>query len=171
MCEGETVYGEIVGYDNNGSPFFHHNTKADKPSVKTFSENMVYSYGCNTVTQPNMFHVYRITQVSVDGKVVELSDSQMRRRSVELGLTPVPLFETSLVYHNDLHENVMKIVTMLTEDRVSVLDDRHISEGCVVRVDAKNGQTYFLKSKAYLFKLFEGIVKEKDDYVDVEESA
>jgi hypothetical protein len=60
---------------------------------------------------------------------------------------------------------------MLTEDRVSVLDDRHISEGCVVRVDAKNGQTYFLKSKAYLFKLFEGIVKEKDDYVDVEESA
>ena len=51
----------------------------------------------------------------------------------------------------------------------STLDHTHIREGVVVRVENPDGTTHFLKAKSYEFKVLEGIIKNNDSYVDMEE--
>jgi hypothetical protein len=52
----------------------------------------------------------------------------------------------------------------------SSLDKRHIREGVIVRWESEHG-TGFLKNKGHAFKVLEGIVKDSDGYVDMEESS
>jgi len=51
----------------------------------------------------------------------------------------------------------------------STLDDTHIREGVVVRVEKANGTIKAYKHKSNEFKILEGIMKTSDDYVDAEE--
>lgn len=50
----------------------------------------------------------------------------------------------------------------------STLDDGHIREGVVVRVEGP-GVDFHLKYKSFWFCELEGIAKNKDDYVDPED--
>jgi hypothetical protein len=50
----------------------------------------------------------------------------------------------------------------------SVLDASHIREGVVLRVESVQGPN-FIKSKSWEFKVLEGIIKDRTDYVDAEE--
>lgn len=65
LHDGETVYGEAVGFTKEG--------RAIQPG---------YDYGCG----PNEFHlyVYRITHTNPEGKVVELSWPQLQERTKEI---------------------------------------------------------------------------------------
>jgi hypothetical protein len=46
-----------------------------------------------------------------------------------------------------------------------------LEEGVVIRVDAPDGTTQFIKHKSFLFFVLEGIRKLQDDYLDLEEAA
>ena len=185
--KGETVYLEIVGYLPNGKSIMakHSNTKLnDKGIVKQYGDTMDYSYGC--LDGQNKCFVYRITQTNDDGYVTELTVPQVKARCEEMGVDYVYDFVGPLVVtgKNDSGVTVTGpdascnggsvdlagLVATLCEgpDPVGL---SHVREGVVVRVDAPDGRTYFLKEKGLTFKILEGIVKDSEDYVDLEESA
>jgi hypothetical protein len=161
---------------------------ADKEFKKTYGDTMTYKYGCPEGT--SRFFVYRITQTNEDGHVVELTVPQMKARCKVLGLDYVPEFSGPMVVvpgdpnmeamgitfplvcgHSTGHLQSLEKLVETFLDGPSTLDSSHIREGVVVRVDAPDGTTYFLKSKSFNFKVLEGIIKDREDYVDTEESA
>lgn len=188
---GETVYGELVGYSKDSTLIMgkvSNDAVADKEFSKQWGSHTEYKYGCPVGT--SRFFVYRITQTNEDGHVVELSVPQMKARCKVLGFDYVPEFSGPLVVVPDsqglnrmglvhplvigndpgVFQGLEKLVESFL-DGPSTLDPTHIREGVVVRVDTPNGDTYFLKSKAWAFKVLEGILKDKADYIDTEESA
>jgi hypothetical protein len=50
----------------------------------------------------------------------------------------------------------------------SFLDPSHIKEGVVLRIESDQG-IQFLKHKSHIFKVLEGISKDDDQAVDIEE--
>lgn len=174
LDKGEVIYGELVGFTENGRSIMDtHSTSAlkDKAFQKTYGEVMTYTYGVNTTNECHLY-VYRITKVNEDGKVTELSWPQVVLRCTELGLKTVPFIE-KFIYDGD-QEKLSERISALTDSPdgelpyPSRLDQRHISEGVVVRYESEFG-TGWLKSKSYVFGLLEGYLKESDDFVDPEE--
>ena len=90
----------------------------------------------------------------------------MVQRCRELGLKTVPPLHQFIAQGED---EVMNIVDGYMDNRSSTLDDRHLMEGIVVRIENSEG-TQFLKSKNDLFGILEGYLKEDENYVDVEET-
>lgn len=169
--KSEIIYGEVCGYTETGAAIMSQNTK-DKALVEQYGQKMDYSYGC-CVGQCEFF-VYRITQVNEDGIVVERSWPQVKHRCRELGIKHVPELTSPMILSGTNREIVPHIVSNLTEDGTdplpSTLDKRHIREGVIVRWESEHG-TGFLKNKGYAFKVLEGIVKDSDSYVDMEEAS
>jgi len=112
--------------------------------------------------------VYRITRVTDDGHVTELSWPQVKARCEQLGLKTVPDIDGPIVYTHTfgLEGHISGLV-----EGSSTLDPRHIKEGVVLRIDTPDGRTYFLKHKSFTFRLAEGMVKEDPNAVDMEEAA
>lgn len=188
---GETVYGELVGYQGPNTPIMGRvetSQLSDKEFKKTYGDTMTYKYGCPEGT--SKFFVYRITQTNEDGHAIDLTVPQILARCKVLGFEYVPEFSGPLVVvpgspnmeamgitfplvcggQTGHVQSLQKLVETFL-DGPSTLDSSHIREGVVVRVDAPNGDTYFLKSKSFNFKVLEGIIKDQADYVDTEESA
>lgn len=158
LKENEIVYGEVCGYCNNGSPLFSQPVN-DKELSKKYGKSMIYSYGCSV--GQSRFFIYRITQ---DG--VELSNWQMLQRARELGVEVVPqLYHET--FNGNLDELQSKIDGMLEGN--DWLDDKHIREGVCIRIESPIDGFRIYKEKAFTFKVLEGIIKDKDDYVDLEE--
>jgi RNA ligase (TIGR02306 family) len=182
MKKGEVIYGEIVGFTENGTAIMgEHDTKELKEIKKQYGNKMIYSYGCNP--GECKFYVYRITQVNEDGEEVELSWPQVVKRSKELMLETVPYVgheDYELGTHTtegpffieglegDLDNLVNWIQDYLLEG-CSILDESHIREGVVLRVEGPDGNTNFYKAKSFTFGVLEGYIKQSDDYVDTEE--
>lgn len=175
LKKGEVLYGELVGYTRSGAPIMAPQSTAalkDKSITQKYGPEMVYRYGC--IPGQCKMYIYRITQVNEDGQAVELSWPQVVARCKELGLETVPVFDY-WVYDGDL-EALEQLVDRLTngesgsEALPSRLDPSHIQEGIVLRVESEYG-TDWLKNKSFVFGVLEGYLKEKDDYVDVEEAA
>ena len=185
---GETIYGELVGYQGPNTPIMGRvetSQLADKEFKKTYGDTMTYKYGCPEGT--SRFFVYRITQTNEDGHVVELTVPQMKARCEVLGLDYVPEFSGPLVVvpgdpnmeamgitfplicgHATGHLQSLEKLVETFLDGPSTLDSSHIREGVVVRVDAPDGTTYFLKQKSFEFRVLEGIVKDTGA-IDLEE--
>ena len=168
LYKGETLYYEIVGYSDTGSPLMGVYHPEDKTMKKLFGENITFSYGCNPEgngfpDQYNIF-IYRITVTNEDGKVTELSWPQVEERCEKLGVKTVPLFKTIL------HENSEKLLNdcRAFADGKSTLDDKHIREGVVIRIEHKDLATNY-KWKGWHFCELENIKKNSEDYVDLEE--
>ena len=125
---------------------------------------MIYSYGVPEGSRD--VYVYRITRATVDGTETELPWFQVVQRCRELGLKTVPPLHQFIAQGED---EVMNIVDGYMDNRSSTLDDRHLMEGIVVRIENSEG-TQFLKSKNDLFGILEGYLKEDENYVDVEET-
>jgi hypothetical protein len=171
LHKGEILYYELVGFTNTGTPIMPEvSTKIlkDKSIESRYGSVMRYKYGCNaedTSNQTRLF-VYRITRVSNDGNVIDLSWDQVKARCRGLGVTHVPELHESFVYSGNFDE-LSSLVDTLSEGD-DVIDPSHIREGVVIRIDF-NGEPYFLKHKSFSFKVLEGLVKETDSYVDIEE--
>lgn len=172
LHKGETVYYEIVGYDSNGRPLMStHNTeilKKDYKSVSRFNKEFAYSYGCTKGTQK--IYVYRITMCNEDGIAYDLSFEQVKERCKELGLEAVPEL-CKFVYNGNVEETLQKVAPWLSDDdlKPSIIDSTHIDEGVCFRVDTNRAHAVNYKHKAFIFQILEGIKKESDDYVDLEE--
>jgi len=171
LKKGEVVYSEIVGYDSNGKLIMNAQATSKLPEVrKKYGDVMEYRYGCRWnevgVPQRKKF-VYRISNVNEDGIEVDLPWKQMKARAAQLGLEVVPEI---LVFHE--WGGDINVFMELCKDLVcgaSTLDDTHIREGVVVRVEKANGTIKAYKHKSNEFKILEGIMKTSDDYVDAEE--
>jgi len=158
----EVLYGELVGYTTTGSPIMGTHDTSKMPEVlKKYGPSIVYSYGCE-VGQCKAF-IYRITQVNEDGVVTELSWNQVKRRCQQLGLETVPVLWIGP------ESNLDSAVSVFCTDKPSVLDSRHIMEGIVVRHESEHGINW-LKQKTYEFSVLEGIIKDNDNYIDMEEA-
>ena len=175
LRKGEVIYGEIVGYTDEANLVMERQDVSklkDKKIEKVFGSDMMYSYGCNAGEQK--FFVYRITQVNEDGHAVELSWNQVLGRCRELALTPVPTMDT-FIYDGDLESLSLRVGRLVGGESgmdalASVLDSSHVREGVVVRFESSQG-TGFLKEKSKIFGLLEGYLKDREDFVDLEEAA
>jgi len=164
LHKGETIFYEIVGYDDTGGLIMKAHTLTDKEMIQHYGNRMPYTYGCQS--EECKVLVYRITQASSDGCITELSWNQMTNRCNQLGFEPVPQLAKPFIY-DGYRMKLFEFCEELSQGN-STLDDSHIREGVVVRVEDIGIDTHY-KYKSYWFADLEGIQKNSDDYVDIEE--
>lgn len=189
--KGETVYYEIVGYLPGGGSIMgsHSNSKLKKfmdkdeykEFLKKYGDTTEFHYGC-TGSDGNVYKifVYRITLTNEEGHTVDYSWDQVKMRCEQLGVKHVPELERTIaqLWENSENDDCFvgdhwgnkfeDIISNHAENDSESFPD-HIIEGVCVRVESGSLIPKFLKHKAYLFKVLEGIIKD-NDAVDMEES-
>lgn len=168
LHKGEVIYYEIVGYAGPETPIMASQDTSSLKDVKAaYGPKMNYTYG----NLPGEFstYVYRITQINEDGNVTELSWPQVKARCAQLGIKHVPELYGTILINDELHATVTKELVSELEEGPSTLDERHIREGVVLRIERPDGEIGFLKSKSFVFGVLEGYLKNTDEYVDTEE--
>lgn len=165
---GETIYYEIVGWDSGGGTIMERQDLSKLKKTEFINPEwknpMVYSYGLPE-GQTDVY-VYRITITSDDGTVTELPWFAVESRVKELGLKTVPVLEVFLTEDVSV---VQAAVDSYMTNNSSTLDNRHLMEGICVRFENIDGMKVY-KEKNYAFGVLEGYLKEKEDYIDTEES-
>lgn len=175
LLKGETVYYEIVGYDENDRGIMSaHGVKGDELKQR-YGNKVDYSYGCQRKSEVNKgcethkpqndIYVYRITSTLDDGTVVELPWYQVEKRCEQMNIKTVPVLD-KFIYNGVLEELIETCEEMSVGD--STIDSKHLREGVVVRIEHKDRETS-LKHKSFDFLLLEDRHKEKDE-ADEEES-
>ena len=145
LRKGETLYYEIVGFTDTG--------KAIMPP----HGNLSWKYECSCDNEkPYAIYIYRITLTNEDGDVVELSWEQIKNRCKELGLKYVPEIDVTL--NKDTLPDVENCKSSFINQPL---------EGIVIRVEGEMFDLF--KDKTHEFKVAEGIIKNDDKYVDLEE--
>ena len=165
--KGETIYYEVAGYVNPSLMIMPPHS-VNLPDVKKkYGEYMVYKYG----TDPGQCRefVYCITMTNEDSYSVTMPWTYVMARCKELGLTPVPMLCEPFIFDGD-HAALRELVDTLTEGP-STIDSSHIREGVCVLVESANHPPKIYKNKSFVFGVLEGYIKEKADYVDLEESS
>jgi hypothetical protein len=157
---GEIVYGEIVGYCENGKPLFTHGLDKLPELEKQYGSPITYSYGC--IQGQSRFRLYRIT---VNGR--DLSWFEVLQRSKQIDCEVVS--EIDRFVYDGNRERLNAYVATLLEGS-SLIDETHMREGVCIRIENEHGHKVF-KEKSYSFKVAEGIAKDSNDYVDSEEIA
>jgi RNA ligase (TIGR02306 family) len=169
LHKGETLYYEIVGYQDNDIPLMGVYNTENKDLTKQYGKNIVFSYGCSTdkggdLGQKYDIYIYRITYTSLDGYEIDLSWPQMVRRAGQLGFKTVPHLETFVLQNKiDLVEKCR-----LYAAGADPIEKTHPIEGVVVRVEHPLLIDFF-KWKSDEFCELENIRKNDDQYVDLEE--
>lgn len=174
LHKGETVYYELVGYENEQTTIMPICSNAKNALGKEFpakyGEKTIFHYGC----QPgeNHIYVYRMTMTNEDGVTVEYSPQQMRQRCEEMAVDYVPVFETVIIPRFETQEEVEDFVLKLAEKYYEGDDPvgkTHIREGVVVRI-VSNPSFRAYKMKGFAFKVLEGLVKDSAETPDTEEA-
>jgi hypothetical protein len=197
LHKGETVYYEVVGFTDNGTPIMADcsNKKLnDKEFLKKYGETTVFSYGCapdgysvdaywdDEETEPAVLskvpqsdlYVYRMTFTNEDGDVVEYSPFFMRYRCEQMGVKYVPvLWQGFIPTEEELGDMTAGewILAKAEEfyDGPDPIGKTHVREGVVVRlIDRPKFAAY--KHKNFSFKVLEGIIKDTADAPDMEEA-
>jgi hypothetical protein len=149
----------------------------DKKFIKKYGDQTNFSYGCRVGEYE--IYVYRMNITNPEGFIVEYSWEQICKRCSLMGLKTVPLLHTFLFYkiHTDDRDNTKVLMSkieayMSDNDQLpasSVLDDSHIAEGIVLRIERGNEFTSY-KHKSFHFKVLEGIIKDSGAE-DIEEAS
>lgn len=113
LHKGETVYYEVVGFTQDGTPIMascDNKKVGDKEFTKQYGDVTTFSYGCKpghldglikdkeivnneAVVYPQSdIYVYRMTMTNEDGDVVEYTPDFMRYRCEQMGVKCVPVF-------------------------------------------------------------------------------
>lgn len=199
LHKGETVYYEVVGFTNTGTPIMgsSSNTKLnDKDFIKQYGDTTVFSYGCYPDGKKRMcgedkfghffidedapqsdMYVYRMILTTEEGHVVEYTPDYMRYRCEQMGVKTVPLFERFYIPNeNELNtmgisagEYVKEIVNKYLNTDPDPIGKTHIKEGVVVRIINRPKFTAY-KDKVFEFKVIEGIIKSAASAPDMEEA-
>lgn len=129
LHKGETVYYEVVGFTNTGTPIMGSSSNAklnDKEFIKQYGDTTVFSYGCEPTGKKTMYgmdeegafsieqdvpqsamYVYRMTITNEDGDVVEYTPDFMRYRCEQMGVKCVPVFYKGYIpEYTILHDDV-----------------------------------------------------------------
>lgn len=160
-----TVYYEIVGYTNDGTPIMGE-AKVPKDYQKWYGNRMVFSYGCAPAEHD--VYVYRMTSTNPDGEVIEIPPDVMRFYCERMNVKTPPLFLRTIIPEQETLDQLGfktagNWVYQMAERYASgpdPIDGTHVREGVVVRkVNSPTFEAYKLKN--YLFKLISGIIVEK----------
>lgn len=165
--EHMVVYFEVVGYEPSGASIMpkHSLEKLkDKELVKQYGKEIAYSYGCPEGEHD--IYVYRIAYVLPNGKTLDLSWDEVVDKCRSWGVKHVP--ELARINFDGDIDSLVKQIDELS-DGPDPIDPRHIREGVCVRIN-KSGWVCF-KNKSFVFKVLEGIVKDVEDYFDLEEES
>jgi len=180
LHKGETIFYEIVGWVSKDRPIMNiaDNKKLnDKKFVKKYGDQTIFTYGC----APGEYdiYVYRMNMTNPDGFIVEYSWEQICKRCNVMGLKTVPFLHSFIFnkIHKDDRDNTKELMSkigayMSDADQLpssSIIDNRHISEGIVLRIERGNEFTAY-KHKSFHFKVLEGIIKDSGAE-DIEEAS
>lgn len=177
LLQNEVIYYELVGFDDNGNPIQKQSCSHDKDVEKLYGPTLSYTYGALGVagdpTASCLAMIYRISHVSNDGVEIDYSWPQVKRRAEELGMDVVPVVRGPIVYDGDFDSLYVTVDEWVngksgTEALPSVLDNRHIREGAVIRAETPDGRTLFYKHRSWVFLELEGVAAERGQ-VDVED--
>lgn len=165
MTKGMTVYGEIAGYANGKPIMAVHSSKSlkDKAFTKKFGDNVVYKYGC--AEHEYRFHIYRITYLNHDGVNVDFSQAQLDQWCKDRQILGPLEVHPPMIY--DGNEGKLRALVAELTERKELLGEDFIdpsipSEGIILRVDTGKMNPYFLKSKAYHFRVMESLEEVAD---------
>lgn len=165
LFKNMTVYYEIVGYTNDGTPIMGE-AKVPKDYRKQYGDRMVFSYGCAPVEHD--IYVYRMTTTNEDGEVIEIPPDIMRFYCERMNVKTPPLFLRAIIPNQEFLDQMGfktagNWVYQMAEkyaDGIDPIGKTHVREGVVVRkVNSPTFEAYKLKN--YLFKLISGIIVEK----------
>lgn len=170
LHKNECIYFEVVGYSDVGAPIMpavNVDKLKDKTLEKQFGKQMTYKYGC--ADGQHKIFIYRITTVNQDGVQIDLDWESVKRRCLTLGVEHVPEVMPAFIYDGDV-EKLKSLIEGLIVVRPSVLDQTHIEEGVCIRTGTSTDIEIY-KAKNFEFLVLEGVAKENDSYVDIEESS
>jgi len=182
LNKGETVYFEIVGYDQNGGLIMGSasnkklekflNKKEYKEFITQYGENTHFTYGCKPFE--HKVFVYRITMTNEDGVSYDLTWEQVKQRCEQLGVDHVNEIK-KLHIPDEIYVDLEREIEWV-EDTIDVWASNpsekfseHIREGIVLRIENGSPTPLFLKHKSFVFKVLEGIILDKGN-IDIEES-
>lgn len=180
LYKGETVYFEIVGYTPGGQqimpsvpniklkPFLEKSEY--KNFISKYTDTTTFSYGCTPEENPYKIFVYRITRTNEDGDSLDLSWEQTKVRCEKLGVTSVPELAKLMIGDDYTTFEMCKNIVQELTDAESRYFPAHVREGVCVRIESGSTIPNIFKSKSFIFKVLEGIVKDNSDSVDIEES-
>lgn len=142
LLEGESIYGECVGYTKDGEAIQKH-----------------YDYGCSE--KQHEIYVYRITHTNVSGKVIDLPMNMVQERCVQLGVKYVPeiFFGRAKDFFNYAGQDISQwqewLVSNLKTQYVHDQDcqfctNRVPSEGIVLRIEGLKPEALKLKNFRFL---------------------
>ena len=170
LKNGMTAYGEIAGYANGKPIMSKHSSKAtkDKNFIKKYGDEITYKYGCKE--HEYRFHVYRITQLSVNNEHVEMPQMELDKWCKDRNILGPVEIHPPIVYDGDV-EKLRNLVEQLTErpehSGEDYIDSSHPSEGIILRVEDGSSTPKFFKNKSYFFRVMEGIA----EAIDTEDAA
>ena len=168
LYKNEMIFFEVVGWTNKDVPIMPPAKIKDlkDKSLKKYGDTMYYSYLTNQGEAD--IYVYRIANLVENGDLIDLTFEQVKERCKELNIKHVNEICQKFIYDGD-EEKLRELVESLT-DGDSLIDTSHLREGVCVRAE-RYRTPFVLKNKSFYFKLAEGMAKEKEDYLDEEESA
>ena len=196
LHKGETVYYEIVGFMDDGTPIMPsvENSKiSDKEFSKQYGKTTIFSYGCSptgeilkhgrdnesrfTIAEKvpiSDCYVYRMTMTTEEGNVIEYSPSYVRYRCEQIGAKYVPLLWKGIIPKNtwvDTHSAGEWIKNLAEQyyDGLDPIGKTHIREGVVIRL-IERPKFCAYKHKNFNFKILEGIIKNDAIEPDIEEA-
>ena len=182
LWKGETVYGEIVGFLEDGRPIMpscNNSRLNDKDFIKKYGDETVFSYGCDpagydhevwnneekmrTLPQSD-FYVYRMTMTNPEGEVIEYTPDFMRYRCEQMGAKCVPVMWKGIIPEHPGSEadptitagEWIKNVAERFYDGPDPIGKTHVREGVVVRI-LNRPRFVSLKHKNFEFKCLSGI--------------
>jgi len=165
LFKNVTVYYEIVGYTNDGTPIMGE-AKVPKDYRKQYGDTMVFSYGCAPAEHD--IYVYRMTMTNPEGDTIEIPPDIMRFYCERMNIKTPPLYLRAIIPEQETLDQLGfktagNWVYQMAERYASGIDPiggTHVREGVVVRkVNSPTFEAYKLKN--YLFKLISGIIVEK----------
>lgn len=166
--KGLLFFFEVVGWVDEHKPIMppHDTSKLGKKDLtKQYGKVMHYNYGC--VPGQQKIYLYRVAMVNETGSSVDMSWPEVKNMAEKYGVEATPELRAPMVYDGDA-DKLLEIATELGSGP-STIDETHIKEGVCLRVEAGLNPAYILKHKSFEFKVMEGIIKDKEDYVDLEE--
>lgn len=159
LHKDETVYYEIVGFTDNGTPIMPKasNKKLNnKEFIKQYGEETVFSYGCDPDNKKSDLYVYRMTTTNEDGDVVEYTPDFMRYRCEQMGVKCVPLLWRGFIPEEVNPGEYIKEIAERYYDGPDPIGKTHVREGVVCRILNRPGFAAY-KHKNYDFKCLSGI--------------
>jgi hypothetical protein len=182
LYKGETVFFEIVGYEEAGKPIMPsgntNSSEFSKEFKAAYGEKMNWSYGFDPTKGEHKIFVYRMTMTNEDGVSIDYTWDAVVQRCAEMGVDHVPVlmdihhvpnFKTYQDYEDFCDEWLLKAETLATGP--STIDSTHIREGVIFKLDHAPIGTHALttKHKSYDFKVVEGMIKDSGE-IDMEEA-